>query len=217
MKSDTRFKFLLDESAISDSWYNIAADLPTPPPPVLHPGSGEPLGPEDLAPIFPENLIEQEMSTERDVQIPSEVRDILKQWRPTPLFRARRLEQALETPAKIYYKYEGVSPAGSHKPNTAVAQAYYNKVAGVEKLTTETGAGQWGSALAMACNFLDLECKVYMVKVSYNQKPYRRALMEAFGASVTARLQRLAGDRHLGSGRGRGQGRQGKILPRECS
>ncbi len=179
-------KYLLAEERMPTSWYNIAADLPTPPPPVLHPGTGQPVGPDDLAPLFPMALILQEVSTERNIEIPEEVQAIYRQWRPTPLFRARRLERALDTPAKIYYKYEGVSPVGSHKPNTAVAQAYYNKQEGVKRLITETGAGQWGSALAMAGGFFGLEVLVYMVKISYNQKPYRRALMEAFGARVIA-------------------------------
>jgi len=181
-----RIKFLLPEEAIPESWYNIVADLPEPPPAVLHPGTLQPLAADDLRPLFPDALIAQEMATERDIGIPEEVRDVLKLWRPSPLIRARRLEKALDTPAKIYYKYEGVSPAGSHKLNTAIAQAYYNKAEGVKRLTTETGAGQWGSALSIACRFLGLGCKVFMVKVSYNQKPYRRALMEAFGASVSA-------------------------------
>ncbi|GAB4433136.1 MAG: TrpB-like pyridoxal phosphate-dependent enzyme [Anaerolineae bacterium] len=179
-------KYLLDESRIPKVWYNIQADLPEPAPPVLHPGTGQPIGPGDLAPLFPMALILQEVSQEREVEIPEPVREVYRQWRPSPLFRARRLEKALDTPARIYYKYEGVSPAGSHKPNTAVPQAFYNKEEGVKKLTTETGAGQWGSALAMASAMFGLECKVFMVKVSYNQKPYRRALIEAFGASVTA-------------------------------
>ena len=179
-------KYLLAEERMPTSWYNIAADLPTPPPPVLHPGTGQPVGPDDLAPLFPMALILQEVSTERNIEIPEEVQAIYRQWRPTPLFRARRLERALDTPAKIYYKYEGVSPVGSHKPNTAVAQAYYNKQEGVIRLITETGAGQWGSALAMAGAFFGLEVLVYMVKISYNQKPYRRALMETFGARVIA-------------------------------
>jgi len=179
-----RTKFLLDEKDIPTRWYNIQADLKTPLAPPLHPGTGQPIGPQDLAPIFPMGLIQQEVSRERWIEIPDEVRDILRLWRPTPLYRARRLEKALDTPARIYYKYEGVSPAGSHKPNTAVAQAYYNKKEGVKRLATETGAGQWGSSLAMACNFFGLQCKVYMVKVSYQQKPYRRVLMETWGAQV---------------------------------
>jgi tryptophan synthase beta chain len=179
-------QYNLPQNRIPDAWYNIVADLPTPMAPPLHPGTLKPLCAEDLAPIFPMNLIEQEMSQEREIEIPEPVRQVYAQWRPAPLFRARRLEKALDTPAKIYYKYEGVSPAGSHKPNTAVPQAYYNKMAGTKRLSTETGAGQWGSSLAMACAFFGLECKVYMVRVSYDQKPYRRALMEVFGASVTA-------------------------------
>jgi tryptophan synthase beta chain len=179
-------KYLLPESHIPQFWYNIVPDLPKPPAPVLHPGTLQPIGPADLAPLFPMALIMQEVSVEPQIEIPEEVRDVYKQWRPSPLFRARRLEKALDTPAKIYYKYEGVSPSGSHKTNTAVPQAYYNKMEGTKRISTETGAGQWGSAMAMACSFFGLECKVYMVKVSYNQKPYRRALMETFGASVTA-------------------------------
>jgi tryptophan synthase beta chain len=179
-------KFVLSEDQMPTAWYNIAADLSAPPPPPLHPGTGQPIGPADLAPLFPMELIKQEVSAERTIGIPEEVQAVYRQWRPTPLYRARRLEQALDTPAKIYYKYEGVSPAGSHKPNTAVAQAYYNKQEGVKRLITETGAGQWGSALAMAGAFFGLEVLVYMVKVSYQQKPYRRALMETFGARVIA-------------------------------
>jgi tryptophan synthase beta chain len=177
-------KFLLPESKIPERWYNIVPDLPRPPAPVLHPGTKQPVGPDDLAPLFPMALIAQEVSTDRFVPIPEEVREVYRLWRPTPLFRAVRLEKALGTPAHIYYKYEGVSPAGSHKPNTAVAQAYYNKQEGVKRITTETGAGQWGSALAMACNFFGIELKVYMVKVSYHQKPYRRSMMEVWGANV---------------------------------
>src|SRR5215510_6444866 len=165
-------------------WYNIVADLPRPPDAVLHPGTLKPIGPQDLEPIFPMALIAQEVSTERSIEIPEPVRDVYRQWRPSPLYRARRLEKALDTPAHIYYKYEGVSPAGSHKPNTAVAQAFYNKEAGIRRLTTETGAGQWGSALALAGTFFDLEVKVYMVRVSYDQKPYRRYMMETWGAKV---------------------------------
>ena len=164
-------------------WYNIQADLPKPMPPVLHPGTGEPIGPQDLAPLFPMELIKQEVSQERWIDIPEELQEIYKIWRPTPLVRARRWEKALDTPAKIYYKWEGVSPPGSHKPNTAVAQAYYNKQEGVKRITTETGAGQWGSALAFACNIFGLECKVYMVRISYDQKPYRRIMMEVWGAT----------------------------------
>ncbi len=181
-----RTKFLLGEDDIPQTWYNIAADLPEAPPPVLHPGTGAPIGPADLAPLFPQALIHQEASVARDVEIPGEVRNIYRMWRPTPLFRARRLEQWLDTPARIYYKYEGVSPVGSHKPNTSVPQAYYNKCEGITRLATETGAGQWGSALAMACGFFGLECTVFMVRVSYDQKPYRRALIETYGAEVIA-------------------------------
>src|SRR5579862_4481831 len=179
-------QYNLPQDRIPRAWYNILADLPAPLAPPLHPGTLQPIGPDDLAPLFPMALIMQEVSAEREIEIPDPIRQVYAQWRPTPLFRARRLEKALDTPAKIYYKYEGVSPAGSHKPNTAVAQAYYNKEEGTRRLATETGAGQWGSSLAMACAFFGLECKVYMVRVSYDQKPYRRALMEAFGASVTA-------------------------------
>jgi len=178
-------KYFLDETKLPKEWYNIAADLPGPLPPVLHPATLQPVGPDDLAPLFPMSLIMQEVSTERYIAIPEEVREIYRLWRPTPLVRARRLEQALDTPAHIYYKNESVSPPGSHKPNTAVAQAYYNKAEGTRRITTETGAGQWGSALAMACNFFGVECKVYMVKISYEQKPYRRSLMQLWGASVT--------------------------------
>ena len=179
-------KYLLSEDRIPKTWYNVIADLPAPPPPGLHPGTGQPLGPDDLAPIFPMALIGQEVTTDKEVEIPGPVRDIYRQWRPSPLFRARRLEQVLDTPAKIYYKYEGVSPAGSHKPNTAVAQAFYNKEAGIKKLSTETGAGQWGSSLAFAGALFGIEVKVYMVKVSFNQKPYRRALMQTYGATCVA-------------------------------
>ncbi len=175
-------KYVLDEGRIPKSWYNIAADLPTPVPPVLHPGTKQPVGPGDLEPLFPMVLILQEVSTEREIEIPGPVRDVYRQWRPSPLYRARRLEKALQTPARIYYKYEGVSPAGSHKPNTAVAQAFYNQQAGVKRLITETGAGQWGSSLAFAGALYDLEVQVFMVRVSYDQKPYRRALMETYGA-----------------------------------
>ena len=179
-------KYMLTEDQMPTSWYNIQADLPTPAPPVLHPGTGQPIGPADLAPLFPMALIMQEVSQERTIDIPEELQQVYRQWRPTPLYRARRLEAALDTPAKIYYKYEGTSAAGSHKPNTAFAQAYYNKQEGVRKLSTETGAGQWGSALAIAGAFFGLEVLVYMVKVSYGHKPYRRALMEAYGARVVA-------------------------------
>ena len=179
-------KYLLDESRMPTHWYNIAADLPAPLPPVLHPGTLAPIGPDDLAPIFPMALIAQEVATEREIEIPEPVREIYQQWRPTPLFRARRLEKALQTPARIYYKYEGVSPAGSHKPNTAVAQAFYNKEAGIKKIATETGAGQWGSALSFAGALFGIEVVVFMVRVSYNQKPYRRAFIETFGARCIA-------------------------------
>jgi tryptophan synthase beta chain len=179
-----RTRFLLPEEDIPQAYYNILADLPFELPPVLHPATGRPVGPDDLAPLFPMALIQQEVSRDRYIEIPEPVRDIYRLYRPTPLHRARRLERFLDTPAHIYYKYEGVSPAGSHKLNTALAQAFYNKQEGVRGLTTETGAGQWGSALAMACRFFDLECLVFMVKVSYHQKPYRRILMETFGARV---------------------------------
>jgi tryptophan synthase beta chain len=183
---DRDVKILLREKDLPSKWYNIQADFKTPAPPVIHPGTGQPIGPQDLAPLFPMALIKQEVSQERWIEIPDGVRDVLRLWRPSPLYRARRLERALDTPARIYYKYEGVSPAGSHKPNTAVAQAYYNKQEGVTRIATETGAGQWGSALAMACQFFGLQCKVYMVKVSYQQKPYRRIMMETWGAQVVA-------------------------------
>lgn len=179
-------KFTLNESDLPKSWYNIGADMPTPPQPILHPGTKEPVTPEFLSVLFPMELIRQEVSTERYIEIPEEVREIYKLWRPTPLIRARRLEKKLGTPAHIYFKHEGVSPSGSHKPNTAVAQAFYNKAEGVKALTTETGAGQWGSALSMACHFFDLSLEVYMVKISYQQKPYRRVLMETYGAEVFA-------------------------------
>ena len=175
-------KYTLSEERIPKAWYNIAADLPAPLAPPLHPGTLKPIGPDDLAPLFPMALIGQEVSAERQIDIPEPIRDVYRMWRPTPLYRARRLEAALGTTARIFYKYEGVSPAGSHKPNTAVAQAWYNKQEGVKRLVTETGAGQWGSALAFAGGLFGLEVKVYMVKVSYNQKPYRRALMETYGA-----------------------------------
>jgi len=179
-------KFLLNEDEIPRSWYNIMADLRNPPPPVLHPGTKEPVTPGDLSPLFPMALIMQEVSTERYIEIPEPVRQVYTEWRPTPLYRARRLEKALDTPARIYYKYEGVSPVGSHKPNTAVAQVFYNKEEGVKKLTTETGAGQWGSALAMAGAFFGMDIEIFMVKVSYYQKPYRRNLMEVYGSTVHA-------------------------------
>ena len=177
-------KILLDESEMPTRWYNLIPDLPEPPPPVLHPGTHDPVGPDDLAPLFPMDLILQEVSGERFIDIPEPVQEIYRLWRPSPLYRARRLEKALGTPARIYYKYEGVSPAGSHKPNTAVAQAYYNAEAGVTKLTTETGAGQWGSALAFACAQFGLECEVWQVRASYDQKPYRAMMMETFGATI---------------------------------
>jgi tryptophan synthase beta chain len=179
-------KYLLPEDRIPKAWYNIAADLPQPLPPPLNPGTGKPIGPDDLSVIFPMALIGQEVSADREIEIPEPVREIYKLWRPAPLYRARRLERMLDTPARIFYKYEGVSPPGSHKPNTAVPQAFYNKEAGIKKLSTETGAGQWGSALAFAGQMFGLEVKVYMVKVSYNQKPYRRALMETYGATCIA-------------------------------
>jgi len=179
-------KYLLDESRMPKYWYNLVADLPKPPPPVLHPGTQQPIGPDDLAPLFPMALIQQEVSTEREIEIPEPVREIYRQWRPSPLYRARRLEQALGTPARIYYKNESISPAGSHKPNTAVAQAFYNKEAGVKRLATETGAGQWGSSLAFAGALFGLDVQVFMVRVSYHQKPYRRALMESWGARCVA-------------------------------
>jgi len=178
-------QYNLPQDRIPRAWYNILPDLPQPLAPVLHPATHKPIGPDDLAPLFPMSLILQEVSAEREIEIPDPVRQIYAQWRPSPLMRARRLEKALDTPARIYYKYEGVSPAGSHKLNTAVAQAWFNKQDGTQRLSTETGAGQWGSALSMACAFFGIECKVFMVRVSYNQKPYRRALIEAFGASVT--------------------------------
>ena len=179
-----RTKFLLDESDMPTQWYNIVPDLPEPPPPPLHPGTREPLGPEDLAPLFPMALIEQEVSQERYVPIPDEVQEVYRLWRPSPLFRAHRLEKELGTPARIYYKYEGVSPVGSHKPNTAVPQAFYNAAEGVSLLTTETGAGQWGSALAFACAQYGIDCEVWQVRASYDQKPYRKIMMETFGATV---------------------------------
>jgi len=179
-------KYLLTEKDLPRSWYNIVADLPEAPAPVLHPGTGQPITPDDLAPLFPMEVIRQEVSAERYIDIPKPVRDILRQWRPSPLYRARRLERALDTPARIYYKYEGVSPAGSHKPNTAVAQAFYSREEGVKRIATETGAGQWGSSLALAGSLFGLEIEVFMVKISYQQKPYRRAFMETFGATCIA-------------------------------
>jgi tryptophan synthase beta chain len=177
-------KILLDESEQPTQWYNLLADLPTPPPPVLHPGTLQPIGPDDLAPLFPMELIGQEVSTERYLDIPGAVLDVYRLWRPSPLFRAHRLERALDTPARIYYKYEGVSPAGSHKPNTAVPQAYYNKKAGIRRLTTETGAGQWGTALAFACAQFGLDCEIWQVRASYDQKPYRKIMIETFGGVI---------------------------------
>jgi len=179
-----RTKFILDESDMPTAWYNVVPDLPEPPPPPLHPGTGEPVGPDDLAPLFPMALIEQEVSTERYIPIPEAVQEVYRLWRPSPLYRAHRLEKALGTPARIYYKYEGVSPVGSHKPNTAVPQAYYNAQEGVRLLTTETGAGQWGSAVAFASAQFGLECEVWQVRASYDQKPYRKMMMETFGATV---------------------------------
>ena len=176
-------KFILDENEIPKAWYNIVSDLPEPPAPVMHPGTGQPVGPDDLAPLFTMAAIMQEVSAERQIDIPEPVRDIYRQWRPSPLYRAYRLEAALDTPARIYYKYEGVSPAGSHKPNTAVAQAFYCREEGIKRISTETGAGQWGSSLALAGSFFGLEIEVFMVRVSYDQKPYRRAFMETFGAT----------------------------------
>lgn len=177
-------KITLEEHEIPDKWYNIVADMPNKPLPPLNPGTREPIGPDDLAPLFPMALIQQEVTTEKWVDIPDEVRNIYSMWRPTPLYRAYDLEKALDTPAKIYYKYEGVSPAGSHKPNTAVPQAYYNQQEGVKRIITETGAGQWGSALSFACNHFGIECEVYMVKISYDQKPYRKTMMKTWGAKV---------------------------------
>jgi tryptophan synthase beta chain len=179
-------KYVLDEDRIPKSWYNLAADLPVPLPPVLHPGTHQPIGPGDLAPLFPMALILQEVSTEREIEIPAPVRDVYRQWRPSPLYRARRLERILDTPAHIYYKYEGVSPAGSHKTNTSVPQAFFNREAGVRRIATETGAGQWGSALAFAGALFGIEIDIYMVRCSFDQKPYRRALMQAYGARCVA-------------------------------
>jgi tryptophan synthase beta chain len=181
---DRQLKYVLQESELPRQWYNVIADLPSPPPPPLHPGTRQPVGPDDLAPLFPNALIAQEVSGERHIAIPEDVLDVYRLWRPTPLYRARRLEKDLGTPARIYYKYEGGSPAGSHKPNTAVPQAYYNAAEGVRKLTTETGAGQWGSALAFASAIFGLDLEVWMVRASYDQKPYRKMLMETYGATV---------------------------------
>ena len=179
-------KIFLNESEMPRQWYNIVADMPNKPLPPLHPGTKQPVGPEDLAPLFPMELIKQEVSADRYVDIPDQVRDIYRIWRPSPLFRATGLEKLLDAPVKIYYKYEGVSPSGSHKPNTAVPQAYYNMQEGVKKITTETGAGQWGTALSFACQQFGIECDVYMVKISYDQKPYRKIMMNTFGANVYA-------------------------------
>ena len=176
-------KYVLPETEIPKDWYNIVADLPAPPPPVMHPGTGQPVGPDDLAPLFPMGLILQEVSAERYIDIPDPVREIYRQWRPSPLYRARRLEKVLDTPAKIYYKYEGVSPTGSHKHNTAVAQALYNKEERIKRISTETGAGQWGSALAFAGSIFGIAIEGFMVKGSFQQKPYRKAMMESFGAT----------------------------------
>jgi len=180
----SQHKYVLDESEMPTHWYNLVADLPEPPPPPLHPGTREPVGPDDLAPLFPMDLILQEVSQDQYVEIPEAVRDVYLQWRPSPLFRAHRLEQRLGTPARIYYKYEGVSPAGSHKLNTAVPQVYYNAQAGIRKLTTETGAGQWGTALSYACALFDVDCEVWQVGTSYDTKPQRRTLIEVFGGTV---------------------------------
>lgn len=179
-------KIILNENEMPTQWYNIIPDMPSPPPPPINPGTGKPLEPQDLAALFPMALIEQEASSQREIDIPEEVLDVYRLWRPSPLYRARRLEKALKTPARIYYKNEGVSPAGSHKPNTSIPQAYYNKEAGIKRIATETGAGQWGSAMALACNYFGLECTVYMVKVSYQQKPYRRSMIRTWGAEVLA-------------------------------
>ncbi len=186
MVDTLRTKYILDETEMPKAWYNIVPDLPSPLPPVLHPGTHQPLGPDDLAPLFPMALIMQEVSQERYIEIPDPVRQVYTQWRPSPLYRARRLEKALDTPARIYYKYEGVSPVGSHKPNTAVAQMFYNREEGIKKISTETGAGQWGSSLAMAGAFFGIQVEVFMVKVSYFQKIYRRSMMQAYGATVHA-------------------------------
>ncbi len=184
VSKDERYTFPLDENDIPTQWYNVIPDLPEPPPPPLHPGTHEPVGPEDLAPLFPMALIEQEVSTQSYIDIPGGVMDVYRLWRPSPLIRARRLEKFLDTPAKIFFKYEGVSPAGSHKPNTAVPQAYYNNAEGVTKLTTETGAGQWGTALAFACAQYGIECEIWQVRSSYDQKPARRTMMEIYGATL---------------------------------
>src|ERR1700761_2901198 len=221
---DAQVKFTLGERDIPTHWVNLTADLPGDAPPPLHPGTKQPAGPDDLSPIFPMALILQEVSAEPEVEIPEPVREAYKLWRPTPLFRAHRLERELDTPAHIYYKYEGVSPAGSHKPNTAVAQAYENAAAGIRKLTTETGAGQWGSSLAFACQLFGLECEVWMVGSSYDQKPYRRSMMQTWGATVHRSPSpltesglapdRLARDRDLRGGRGRGPEPRHELLAR---
>ncbi len=186
MRSDVLSKIILPEEKLPKFWYNVQADMPNLPAPALNPVTKQPLTPEDLLPIFPPGVLEQEASTERYIEIPAEVREIYKLWRPSPLYRARRLEKALDTPCRIYYKYEGVSPVGSHKLNSAIPQVFYNKIAGKKRLSTETGAGQWGTALSLATNMFGLECTVYMVKVSYEQKPYRRSVMEVYGAEVIA-------------------------------
>ena len=183
-------KYQLNETDVPKYWYNIVSDLPTPPPPVIHPGTGQPVGPNDLAPLFPMQIIMQEVSAERYIPIPEPVRDILLQWRPSPLYRARRLEKALDTPARIYYKYEGVSPAGSHKPNTAIAQAFYSKDEGVKRISTETGAGQWGSALALAGSFFGLEIEVFMVRVSFDQKALPKSVYGELRCKLHSKSQR---------------------------
>ncbi|HNA99915.1 MAG TPA: TrpB-like pyridoxal phosphate-dependent enzyme, partial [Marmoricola sp.] len=184
MSQVNQHKIILEEDEMPTRWYNVMADLPTPAPPPLHPGTGQPVGPDDLSALFPMALIEQEVTTERYIDIPPEVQDVYRLWRPSPLFRAHRLEKALGTPARIYYKYEGVSPAGSHKPNTAVPQAFYNAQAGVKRLTTETGAGQWGTSLAFACQQFGIDCEVWQVRASYDAKPYRRMMIETFGGVI---------------------------------
>jgi len=186
MSNNDQVKIFLEEKELPKQWYNIQADMPNLPKPPLNPATKQPVGPEDLSAIFPMDLIMQEVTTERWVDIPDEVQELYRLWRPSPVYRAKRLEQLLDTPAKIYYKYEGVSPSGSHKLNTSIPQAYYNKKAGIKRLSTETGAGQWGTALSQACSFFDLECTVYMVKISFKQKPYRRSFIELFGANVIA-------------------------------
>ena len=228
MSTPETVKFLLSEQDVPTHWVNLMADLPPDGPPPLHPGTEQPAGPDDLTPLFPMALILQEVSAEPEIEIPDRVRDVYKLWRPTPLYRAHRLERALDTPAHIYYKYEGVSPAGSHKPNTAVAQVYENAEAGIRKLTTETGAGQWGSSLAFACRLFGLECEVWMVGSSYDQKPYRRSMMEVWGATVHRSPMRghrgrplagrapdrLARNRDLRGRRGRGAVSRHELLAR---